>query len=143
MWMKKLLQNLTFIIILCFCMVLFSSCSGGIKSSEAKAHINEFFAAIVDEDYSKAETLLHPERPADLESFFLNVEVEKGIDFQKGIEIEKYTGFSSSFYDSSVGGSTFELMMTTTIGEKTVEFAVETVKNESGFGIYNLDLNVK
>lgn len=138
--MKKLLHSVTFMLILCSSIFLLSSCKGGIQSSEAKAHINEFFTAIVDEDYSKAETLLHPERPAELESFFLSIEEEKGVDFQEGIEIEKYTGFSSSFYDSTVNGSTYELTMQTKVGEKTIVFTIEIVKNEAGYGIYNLDL---
>ncbi len=140
--MKKLFQNSIFTIILCFCIILLSSCSGGIQSSEAKAHINEFFTAIVDEDYNKAETLLHPEFPSEVESFFLNVEEETSIDFQEGIEIKKYTSFSSSFYDSTVNGSTYELTMQTTVGEKPVEFTIEILKNEAGYGIYNLDLNI-
>ena len=138
--MRKLLHSFTCILILCLCMFLLSSCKGGIQGSEAKAHVNAFFAAIVDENYSEAETLLHPERPAELESFFLNVEEEKGIDFQEGIEIKKYTGFSSSFYDSTVDGSTYELTMQTKVGEKTIEFTIEIVKNEAGYGIYNLDI---
>ncbi len=141
--MKKILQNFIFTIVLCSCSFVLSSCKGGIQGSEAKAHINEFFAAIVDEDYSKAETLLHPERPDDLENFFLNVEEEKSIDFQEGIEIKKYTGFSSSLYDSTVDGSTYELTMQTMVGENTVEFTIEIVKNEAGYGIYNLDLNTQ
>ena len=138
--MRKLLRSFSCILILCLCMFLLSSCKGGIQGSEAKAHVNEFFAAIVNEDYSEAETLLHPERPAELESFFLDVEEEKGVDFQEGIEIEKYTGFSSAFYDSAVGGSTYELTMQTKVGEETIEFTIEIVKNEAGFGIYNLNL---
>ena len=98
---------------------------------------------MVDEDYSKAEALLHPERPAELENFFLSIEEEKSIDFQEGIEIKKYTGFSSSYYDSTVDGSTYELTMETTVGAKTVEFTIEIVKNENGYGIYNLDLNIQ
>ena len=130
-----------FCIVLSVCILLFSSCSGGIKESEAKAHINEFFAAIVDEDYSNAENLLHPECPADLKEFFTSIEEAEDIDFQEGIEIERYTGFSLALYDSTVKGSTYELTMNTTVGEKKVEFTIEVVRNEAGFGIYNFDLN--
>ena len=118
----------------------FTSCGNGIKGDEAKAFINDFFAAIVTEDYDKAESFLHPDRPADLETFLLDVEKEKDVDFQAGIEIEKYTGFSSSMYDSTVNGSTYELTMRTKVGDKTVKFKIEIVKNETGYGIYNLDL---
>ncbi|MBQ7107325.1 MAG: hypothetical protein IJN93_07435 [Clostridia bacterium] len=139
--MKKMLKNTIFTIVLCLCIFLLTACKGGIKGSEAKAYINDFFIAVADEDYSKAETMLHPERPADLENFFVNIEKEKSIDFQEGIEIERYTGFSSALYDSTIKGSSYELTMTTTVGEKTVEFTIEIVKNDAGYGIYNLDLN--
>lgn len=139
--MKKSLQILMLCIALSTFIFLLSSCSEGIQGSEAKAHINEFFDAIVDEDYSKAESLLHPERPGDLKRFFDNIEDANSIDFQEGIEIEEYTGFSSALYDSTVKGSTYELTMKTTVGEKKFEFTIEIVKNEAGFGIYNLDVN--
>lgn len=140
-WMKKMLKNMLFAVVFCCCILSIVSCGGGIKGAEAKSYINEFFTAIVDEDYNKAETLIHPERPADLETFILNIEKEINVDFQDGIEIEKYTGFSSSVYDSTVGGSTYELTMKTVVGDRLVEFTIELVKNENGYGIYNLDVN--
>ena len=100
--MKSLFRNILLVSISCLFIFSFVSCGKGIKGDEAKAYINDFFAAIVAEDYDKAESLLHPERPADLEPFLLNVEKEENVDFQAGIEIEKYTGFSSSLYDSTL-----------------------------------------
>ena len=139
--MKGLFRNILLVSIACLCVFSFVSCGNGIKGDEAKALINDFFVAIVAEDYDKAESFLHPERPADLEAFLLNVEQEENVDFQAGIEIEKYTGFSSSMYDSTVNGSTYELTMRTKVGDKTVKFTIEIVKNENGYGIYNLDLD--
>ena len=69
------------------------------------------------------------------------MEKEENVDFQAGIEIEKYTGFSSSLYDSTVDGSTYELTMHTKVGDKKVIFTIEIVNNEKGYGIYNLDLD--
>ena len=139
--MKSIFKKLLTITIVCLLVLSLMSCASGIKGDEAKALINDFFAAIVAEDYDKAESFLHPERPADLEAFLLNVEQEENVDFQAGIEIEKYTGFSSSMYDSTVNGSTYELTMRTKVGDKTVKFTIEIVKNENGYGIYNLDLD--
>ena len=139
--MKHVFKKILAITITCVFVCSLASCGNGIKGDEAKAYINDFFAAIVAEDYDKAESLLHPERPADLETFLLNVENEENVDFQEGIEIKKYTGFSSSFYDSTVDGSTYELTMRTKVGNKTVKFTIEIVKNENGYGIYNLDLD--
>ena len=139
--MKNLFRNILLISIACIYVFSFVSCGNGIKGDEAKAFINDFFAEIVAEDYDKAESFLHPECPADLETFLLNVEKEENVDFQAGIEIEKYTGFSSSLYDSAVDGSTYELTMRTKVGDKKVIFTIEIVNNENGYGIYNLDLD--
>ena len=139
--MKKLFKSALFIIISCICIISLVSCGKGIKRDEAKSLINDFFAAIVDEDYDKAEGLLHPERPADLEGFLLDIEKDEDIDFQAGIKIERYTGFSSSLYDSTVDGSTYELTMRTKVGDDKVIFTIEIVKNENGYGIYNLDID--
>ena len=140
--MKHLFKKLLAIAVACLCVCSLASCGNGIKGDEAKALINDFFVAIVAEDYDKAESFLHPERPADLEAFLLNVEQEENVDFQAGIEIEKYTGFSSSMYDSTVNGSTYELTMRTKVGDKAIKFTIEIVKNENGYGIYNLDLDI-
>lgn len=135
--MTKLFRNMLIAIICCFSILSFASCNGGIDKDEAKSFINDFFEAIVAEDYEKAETFLHPERPADLEKFLLNVEQTQNLDFQAGIEIDRYTGFSSAYYDSTVDGSTYELTMRTNICENTVRITVEIVQNENGYGIYN------
>ena len=139
--MKKLFKSTLLIIISCICIISLVSCGKGIKRDEAKSLINDFFAAIVEEDYDKAEGLLHPERPADLEGFLLGIEKDEDIDFQAGIKIERYTGFSSSLYDSTVDGSTYELTMRTKVGDDKVIFTIEIVKNENGYGIYNLDID--
>lgn len=118
-----------------------SACSGGISGNEAKLHIEGFFEKISSEDYKAAEKFLHPERPADLEEFFENLEKEKNIDFSS-INIEKYTGFKSALYDSSVGGSTYSLTMKIAVSAKIIRTEIEIVKNDNGYGIYNLDINI-
>ena len=128
-------------ILCCICIVSLASCSGGIKGDDAKAYINDFFDAVSAEDYERAEALLHPDRPADLEEFFLNIEEKEDLDFQSGIEVERYTGMSSSYYDSTVDGSRYELVMQVSVDEKNVEFTIEIVQNENGYGIYNLNLD--
>ena len=139
--MKRIFRMIVAIMIDCLFVSSLVSCGNGIKGDEAKAFINDFFAAIVAEDYDKAEGFLHPERPADLEAFLQNVEKQANVDFQAGIEIENYTGFSSSLYDSSVDGSTYELIMRAKVGDKLVRFTIEIVKNEIGYGIYNFDID--
>ena len=139
--MKSSSRSIFLISLACLCIFSLVSCENAIKGDEAKAFINDFFAAVVAEDYDKAEGFLHPERPADLEAFLLNVENEVDIDFQAGIEIEKYTGVSSSLYDSAVEGSRYALTMRTKVGDKIVIFTIEIVNNENGYGIYNLDID--
>ena len=75
--MKHVFKKILVITITCVFVCSLVSCGNGIKGDEAKAYINDFFAAVVAEDYDKAESLLHPERPADLETFLLNVENEE------------------------------------------------------------------
>ena len=139
--MKSLLKNICLVTVACLCVLSFVSCGNGIKGDEAKAFINDFFEAIVAEDYDEAEEYLHPERPADLETFLLNVEKDENVDFQAGIEVEQYTGFSSALFDSTVNGSTYELTVLTKVGDKKVIFTIEIVNNKNGYGIYNLDLD--
>ena len=123
-------------------MILFSlsACSGGISGDEAKAHINEFLEKVESEDYAAAEEFLHPERPANLQEFFEALENEKNVDFSS-INIEKYSGFKSSFYDSSVDGSTYSLTMKIAASDKIIQMEIEIVKNDNGYGIYNLDID--
>ena len=139
--MKKTVRILNIAMLCVICALSLVSCSGGIKRDEAKAFISEFLEAVESGDFEKAGTYQHPERGADLESFFLSIEEAEGIDFQAGIEIEKYTNFSSALYDTTVGGSTYELTMRTKVGDNTVKFMIELVKNEHGYGIYNLDID--
>lgn len=127
-----------------FCLTLsisLISCGDGIDTDEAKAFINDFFEAVSADDFEKANTFLHPERPADIKTFFEGVESETGIDFSSGIEIEKYSGFRYSYYDSSVGGSAYEVTIKASVGDKAIEFVVEIVKNDQGYGIYNFDID--
>ncbi len=128
-------------IILAFMIVFsFSACSGGISGDEAKAHINEFLEKVEGEDYAAAEEFLHPERPANLQEFFEALENEKNVDFSS-INIEKYTGFKSSWYKSSVGGSSYISTMNVSVSEKIIQMEIEIVKNDNGYGIYSLDID--
>lgn len=129
-------------VILIFALVIaLSACSGGISGDEAKSFINDFFETVETGDYTAAEAFLHPERPADLQAFLEGIEQEKNIDFST-IEIEKYTGIKSAVYDSTVDGSTYSLKMKLSVSGQTVNTEIEIVKNDNGYGIYNLDIDV-
>ena len=139
--MKKFLKTLTVAIVCLSCVISLASCKGGIDTKNAKSFTEDFFSAIEAEDYETAKTFLHPERPADLEPFFTSIEKDEGIDFQQGIEIDRYVNFSYSYYDSTVDGSTSKPTIRTKVGNTTVTFTIEIVQNDNGYGIYNLDID--
>lgn len=128
-------------VVLSAVLIMAVGCSGGIGRDEAKAYVNDFLNAVESGDYETASALLHPERPMDLEKFFANLEREEWLDFSAGIEIRRYTGFSSSYYDTSVGGSVYSLDMDVTVGGTVVEMEIELVRNDGGFGIYEVDID--
>lgn len=134
--MKKIVS----IFLVLLFVISLSACSGGISSDEAKSYINGFFEMVASEDYEAAEEFMHPERPADLQEFFEALENEKNVDFSS-ISIEKYTRFKSSFYDSSVDGSNCSLTMKIAVSDKIIQMEIEIVKNDNGYGIYNLDID--
>ncbi|MCI8331436.1 MAG: hypothetical protein HFE78_01215 [Clostridiales bacterium] len=138
--MKKILNSIVSVFAILVVIFSFVGCSGGISSDDAKAHISDFLDAIETKDYEHAATFLHPERPADLEAFFEVLKNEGDLDFST-IEITKYTGFSSSYYDSTVGGSTYSLSMSVKAGDDEIKMEIEIVKNDNGYGIYNLDID--
>ena len=117
-----------------------SACSGGIDGEEARTYVSDFFDTVETGDYAAAAAFLHPERPADLEAFFQGLESQEGLDFSN-IVIDKYTGFSSSYYDSTVKGAAYSLDMDVLAGGRTLEVEIEIVKNDNGYGIYNLDVD--
>ena len=139
-------HNTKTLLIILSCLLLLNllctSCSGGINKNEAIACIEQFWNAIVIEDYETAEALLHHDYYLDIPKYLSTIESESGVDFQSGVCIEKYTGFSSSYYDSRVDGSRYELTMNAEIGTTTATFIIEVVRNNNGFGIYHIDINI-
>lgn len=115
-----------------------TGCGLGIKKDEATEHIKGFFAAVEDGNFEDAEAYLHPDKPDSLEEFFSAAEDDKSVDFQSGIEIETYKFVSSSVYDSDFGGSQYTTTVKTKIGDREIGITVRTVRNDNGFGIYDL-----
>ncbi len=112
-----------------------------INGDTAQATIESFVEAIEGGDYDTAKTYLHPDRPADLATYFERIESEEDVDFSSGFEIVKYTGVKSSYHDSTVDGSTYETTAKVKIGDTEAELTVEIVENDSGYGIYNFELD--
>lgn len=140
--MKNVLKFIAPVFVILVVFFSFVGCSGGISHDDAMEHINVFLDAIETKDYEQASTLLHPERPVDLESFFEGLKTEKDLDFST-IEITKYTVSSFAYYDSAVGGSTYSLNMNVKVGDSEIKMKIEIVKNSNGYGIYNLDIDTR
>ena len=117
------------------------SCKGGIDRDSAKLFIEDFLEVIAAGDYEAAESYLHPECFIDLEKLAENLKNNENIDLEEGITIEKYTGFSSAYYDSKVGGSRYALIMRVNVGGNNAVFTVEVVQNDSGYGIYSFEID--
>lgn len=137
--MKKTTKLCALVLLVCLCLCAFTAC---IKTEDAKALASDFFAAVSAQDFEAASALLHPDRPADLARFFADLGEAEDIDFSQGIEIKKYVGFASSFYDTEVAGSSYKLTMRTAVGDKEITFAILIADNEGGYGIYDIEYAV-
>ena len=133
--MKKILI-LAVALILCFTLV---GC--GKETDKAKETAEAFLSSVANGDFENAKTYLHPDRQIDVEKYFNDYEARTGVDFQKGIKVKKYTGYSYSVYDSEVDGSEYELEMRISVGNKTLEINIDVVRNDNGYGIYEIDID--
>lgn len=116
------------------------ACSGGIDSKEAKDDIALFFSTVERGEYDEAAGFLHPDRPADLKSFFAAVGQEEGVDFSD-IQIERYTGYRFSWYNSEYDGSACGFDIDVRVNGKLAEIEVLIVRNDAGYGIYEFDID--
>ena len=135
------LKIISLLVMLSILLLIFLvGCDGRIKKSEAEEMAQAFLTAIEKGDFAAAQAYLHPERPIDLEKYFNGVEAREGVDFQKGIEMKRYTDFSFSRYEKEVKGSECELEVDVVVDGVTLELSVDIVKNDLGYGIYEIDL---
>ncbi len=137
--MNRTLKRITTCIIT-FVLLLWglTSCIDG---DQAKQTIEDFLTAIETENYTAAESYLHPDRPSDLQQYFETVEDAESIDFQSDIEILRYVSVRSAYYDTAVDGSIYETTLNAKIGDKTVSITVEIVENDTGYGIYDFTID--
>ena len=132
-------------IILLLLVSLLTSCENAVSSDEAKKQALEMFECIEKDLYEDAANLMHPSRQATaefLQSYIEDIEKETGADFSNGIEIDRQIGFSSSLYDSEVKGSRYEIEYVVKIGEYRFEADIEVVRNDDGFGIYDIEFDL-
>ena len=117
------------------------SCGDRVKKSEAKETTEAFLNAVAGGDFESAKTYLHPEKPIDVEKYFNSIEERAGVDFQAGIELKRYTNFSSAVYESEVDGSEYELEANLIVDGVAFELDIEIVRNDLGYGIYSFEID--
>ncbi len=137
--MKNVLKYILPVFMVLVTVFSLAGCSGVISGNEAKAFINGFFDAVEAKDYNRASAFLHPDVTDDLKTFFEGMENKYDLDFSL-IDITKYTGFYSTLYDSKIGGSVYRLSMNVKVGDKEVQMQIQVVRNDDGYGIYNLNI---
>ena len=121
-----------------------TACSGGITREEAKTAMDALLTALDNENYAEAAALYHPDAAMSenlLAAFAEQVKTKVGIDLTEGAVVEKITGMSSSYYDSNVDGSRYALTARIKAGDKTADLTVEVIRNDRGYGIFQVECN--
>ena len=139
---KHLLLTLSFILSLLLCLGALTACSGGVTREETQEAMASLLTALDTESYAEAASLYHPgaAMTADLLAAFCEqVKTQVGIDLTDGAAVEKITGISSSYYDSTVGGSRYQLTAVIKAADKTATLTVEVIRNNAGYGIFHVE----
>ena len=121
-----------------------TACSGGITREEAKTAMDALLTALDNENYAEAAALYHPDAAMTedlLAAFAEQVKTKVGIDLTEGAVVEKITGMSASYYDSTVDGSRYALTARIKAGDKTASLTVEVIRNDRGYGIFRVECN--
>jgi hypothetical protein len=141
---KSVPRILSVLAALCLLLTSLTACSGGITREEAKTAMDSLLTALDNENYADAAALYHPDAAMTeelLAAFAEQVKTKVGIDLTEGATVEKITGISSSYYDSTVGGSRYELTARIKAGDKTAFLTVEVIRNDKGYGIFRVECN--
>ena len=121
-----------------------TACSGGVTREETKTAMDALLTALDNENYAEAAALYHPDAAMSenlLAAFAEQVKTKVGIDLTEGAVVEKITGMSSSYYDSTVDGSRYALTARIKAGDKTADLTVEVIRNDRGYGIFQVECN--
>ncbi|MBQ9744738.1 MAG: hypothetical protein IJW19_06395 [Clostridia bacterium] len=112
----------------------------GEDMEEVKEHTLDFLREIKKGDYEEAAKYLHPERPADLQRYFENIEEDRGIDFQSGITVKGYGSMGSNTYfgESDVTESYINLYLE--VSGKELHVYVVVMDNPQGYGICEFEI---
>ena len=141
---KTATRVLSVLAALCLLLTSLTACSGGVTREEAETAMDSLLSALDNENYAEAAALYHPDAAMSedlLAAFAEQVKTKVGIDLTEGAVVEKITGISSSYYDSTVGGSRYALTARIKAGDKTASLAVEVIRNDKGYGIFKVECN--
>lgn len=143
--MKKTILRISALLLAMILMLTgLAACGGGIPKKDAIATTESLLNYLSIGDFEAAAALYHPDtnvNAQNLSDYCADLLDKYGIDVSLGMGVEAYTGFGSSLYDSTVGGSRYELTMKVAIGDKTYSFTSEVIKNEQGYGINRFSYN--
>jgi hypothetical protein len=137
----RILSALTALLLL---LTSLTACSGGVTREETQAAMDSLLTALDNENYAEAAALYHPDAAMSenlLAAFAEQVKTKVGIDLTEGAVVEKITGMSSSYYDSTVDGSRYALTARIKAGDKTADLTVEVIRNDRGYGIFKVECN--
>ena len=141
---KAVPRILSVLAALCLLLTSLTACSGGITREEAKTAMDALLTALDNENYAEAAALYHPDASMTeelLAAFAEQVKTKVGIDLTEGAVVEKITGMSASYYDSTVDGSRYALTAKIKAGDKTADLTVEVIRNDRGYGIFRVECN--
>ena len=141
---KTATRILSILAALCLLLTSLTACSGGVTREEARTAMDSLLSALDNENYAEAAALYHPDAAMSedlLAAFAEQVKTKVGIDLTEGAAVEKITGISSSYYDSTVDGSRYALTAKIKAGDKTASLAVEVIRNDKGYGIFQVECN--
>ena len=109
---KTATRVLSILAALCLLLTSLTACSGGVTREETRTAMDSLLSALDNENYAEAAALYHPDAAMSedlLAAFAEQVKTKVGIDLTEGAAVEKITGMSSSYYDSTVDGSRYVL----------------------------------
>lgn len=139
---KTITRVLSITLALLLLMTALIACSGGVTREETREAMDSLLTALDAENYAEAAFLYHPDAAmtADLLAAFCEqVSTQVGIDLTDGATVEKITGMSSSYYDSTVDGSRYQLTAEIKARDKTATLVVEVIRNDRGYGIFKVE----
>ena len=141
---KTATRILSVLAVLFLLLASLTACSGGVTREETKTAMDALLTALDNENYAEAAALYHPDAAMSenlLAAFAEQVKTKVGIDLTEGAVVEKITGMSSSYYDSNVDGSFYALTARIKAGDKTADLTVEVIRNDKGYGIFQVECN--